>query len=155
MPATAKQPVLVGDLMTREPLHVEEDATLRDVARLFEDYEISGAPVVSASGTLVGVVSKSDLIRRCMEGLNDEAPGYLFELLSEDAGEDMEFTPENTVTVQDFMSTDLVTAVPDEPVATVARRLAEARVHRAIVVDPQNHPVGIVTSLDILGAFPH
>jgi len=53
------------------------------------------------------------------------------------------------------MSIDPVTATPEETVATVARRLAEARVHRAIVVDPSRRPIGIVTTLDLLKFFPH
>jgi CBS domain-containing protein len=153
MPAIAKSGRIV-EIMTREPITVERDTTIRQLARLFEEFEISGAPVIDDNGVIVGVVSKTDLIRQCMEGTLEEAPGYLFELLSEQADEDVEMVSERIIQVQDFMSTDLVTATPDESIATVARRLAEARVHRAIVIDPQRRPVGIVTSLDILSVFP-
>lgn len=146
--------VLVRDVMTSEPVCFERGATIRHIAGTFEEFEISGAPVVETGGRVIGIVTKSDLIRRCTEGMADQPPGYLFELLSEEAGEDVELVPEALIVVEDFMSTDLVTARGDEAVSIVARRLADARVHRAIVVDDEMMPVGIVTSLDILDAFP-
>jgi CBS domain-containing protein len=154
MPRAATQPIFVRDVMTKEPICFERGATLREIARAFQEYEISGAPVLGSDGSVVGVVTKSDLIRQCIEGSPEHAPGYLFELLSEEAGEDVELIPEAMIAVEDYMSTDLVTARPDEPVATVAKRLADARVHRAIVIDDAMSPLGIVTSLDLLGVFP-
>jgi CBS-domain-containing membrane protein len=47
-----------------------------------------------------------------------------------------------------------VTANAEEPIAAVARRMADERVHRIIVVDKSRHVLGIVTSLDLLKEFP-
>lgn len=154
MPTAATKSVTVQDVMTKEPVCFERGATIREIARTFEEFEISGAPVVDTDGRAIGVVTKSDLIRRCTEGTPDQPPGYLFELLSEEAGEDQELVPEPLIVVDDFMSTDLVTARADEAVSLVARRLADAKVHRAVVVDKDMYPIGIITSLDILKVFP-
>ncbi len=51
------------DVMTLEPVCVGPATTIRELARLFEENEISGAPVVNRSGRLVGVVSTTDLVR--------------------------------------------------------------------------------------------
>jgi CBS domain-containing protein len=152
--ATATEAKLVRDIMTPEPATAEEGTTIRQLARLFEENEISGAPVVGPDGRLVGVVSKSDLIRRCSEGTREVPPGYLFELLSDEAGEDTELVPEPLVVVGDFMTEEPITARPDEPLSKAAHRMAAERVHRLIVVDEDMVPIGIVTTLDILGAFP-
>jgi CBS domain-containing protein len=42
----------------------------------------------------------------------------------------------------------------DETIEKVARRMADERVHRVIVVDAGGHPVGILTALDVLSVFP-
>lgn len=143
----------IGEVMTCEPVCIERGATLREVARLLEDFEFSGAPVVDEGRRIIGVVSKNDVLRRCLEGMPDGLSEDLFDALSEDAGEELGIDTELQVVVDDFMSTDLVTAREQEAVTAVARRMAESRVHRAIVVDDENCVVGIVTSLDLLGVF--
>jgi CBS domain-containing protein len=144
------------DIMTAEPVCVEPATTIRELARVFEENEISGAPVVNQKGALVGIVSKTDLIRRCSEGTIDMPPAYLFEILSEQ-GEDEEAAeaiPEPLVCVQDFMTEDAVTVGPNTLVAHVARLLLKKRIHRVIVVDEERFPLGIITSMDLLGVFP-
>lgn len=153
--STRSAELKAGDVMVPEPVCVEPATTIRELARVFEENEISGAPVVDGQGRLVGVVSKTDLIRRCSEGTLDVPPAYLFEVLGEQSGEDMgEIIPEPLVCVGDFMTEDPVTVSRATPVGTVARRMFESRIHRVIVVDGDSMPVGIITSLDLLGVFP-
>ena len=52
----------VADVMTREVISVAPETSLRDVARLLVDHQISGVPVVDAEGTCIGVVSEADLL---------------------------------------------------------------------------------------------
>ena len=51
------------DIMQTDVVTVGTDATARYLARLLADEEISGVPVLNTSGTLVGVVSSTDLVR--------------------------------------------------------------------------------------------
>jgi len=53
----------VGELMTPDPIVIDESAMLDDAVRLLEENEISGLPVVDRDGVLVGVISHSDVIR--------------------------------------------------------------------------------------------
>jgi predicted transcriptional regulator len=149
----------VQDVMTAEPVCVDSSTTIRELARVFKANEISGAPVVDQGGTLIGVVSKTDLVRRALEGPYDMPPAYLFEVLfeqgAEDSAEGTEVIHEPLAYVQDFMTQDPVTVRPDTPVAEIARLMFDHRIHRIIVVDEQNFPVGIITSLDMLGVFWH
>lgn len=144
-----------ADIMTPEPVCAEPSTRLRELARLFEEHEISGMPVVNQEGRVVGVVSKTDLIRRCVEGTAEIPPAYLFEILCEQ-GEDEPggVMPEPLVCVQDIMTEDPLTVARDVSVGTIARLMYENRIHRVIVVDKENFPVGIITSMDLLGAFP-
>lgn len=144
------------DVMNAEPVCVEPSTSIRRLARIFEENEISGAPVIDPQGRLVGIVSKTDLIRQCMEGTDEIPPAYLFEILSEqgvDEDESSEVIPEPLACVEDFMTEDPVTVTPDTPIGRVARLMHEGRIHRVVVVDYEKYPVGIITSLDLLKAF--
>lgn len=52
----------VQDVMTREAITIDADATVADAATLLVERDISRLPVLS-EGKLVGVISKSDLVR--------------------------------------------------------------------------------------------
>jgi CBS domain-containing protein len=52
----------VGDVMTREPVAVAPDAGIEDVATLMVDRDVSRV-LVTEAGRLVGIVSKSDIVR--------------------------------------------------------------------------------------------
>jgi CBS domain-containing protein len=141
-------------VMVPEPVCVEPSTMIRQLARIFEENEISGAPVVDKEGRVIGVVSKTDLIRRCSEGTVDIPPAYLFDVICEQGGEDEEVTPEPLVCVEDFMTQDPLTVTSNTPARNVARLMFESRIHRIVVVDHDQFPVGIITSLDLLGVFP-
>lgn len=140
-------------IMTREPSCLTPDMSIRAMARALEAHEVSGFPVVDQTGVLVGIVTKTDLIRRCLEPMSDEAPGFFFQEMAEQLGEDVELEPEAEVRVEDIMTTEVVTASPDETLSRIARRMADARVHRVVVIDTDHQPVGIITSMDVLKAI--
>lgn len=52
----------VSDVMTPEPVTVAADAPVTDVATLMVERDVSRVPVLDGD-TLVGIVSKSDLVR--------------------------------------------------------------------------------------------
>jgi CBS domain-containing protein len=139
-----------ADIMTAEPVCIEPGMTIREAARLFDEHEISGAPVVDAAGRLVGVVSRTDLVRRYMSGDDDRDPRMLAELFSYDDEDDDGPLPDQVISVEDFMSTDPVSAPPTASLRELAERMLRSRVHRVIIVDGQDTPVGIVTSLDLV-----
>lgn len=156
MPVHPRSPLpprpTAADVMTPEPVCVEPSTTIRQLARLFEEHDISGCPVVDQQGRLIGVVSKTDLIRRCAEGTPDRPPSYLFEVLFDT---DTEVPmPEPLICVEDFMTEDPIAVPPNAPLAHVASLMAQSRVHRVVVVDQDRIPIGIITSLDMLRAFP-
>jgi len=144
-----------GDVMTAGPVCVNPWATIRELARVFEENKISGAPVVNQDGVLVGVVSKTDLIRRCSEGTGRVPPAYLFEVLIDRRGKrsSPEIIPEALVCVEDIMTRDPLVVLRHEPAIAAASLMFKNHVHRVVVVDENRIPVGIVTSMDLLGAL--
>jgi CBS domain-containing protein len=55
--------VTVGDIMQRDVTTVGPETSVRELTRILSDHGISGVPVVTASGTVVGVVSSTDVVR--------------------------------------------------------------------------------------------
>jgi CBS domain-containing protein len=53
----------VAEVMTRTPITLEPDATLRDAATLMLRHKIGCLPVVKPDRTLVGLVTEADLLR--------------------------------------------------------------------------------------------
>lgn len=150
---TTKAHTTVADLMTREPESVSPDTTMRQLAHLFEEHEVSGFPVVDDAGRLVGVVSQTDLIRRCLSPIGGEAPGFFFQELAEQLGEEAEMEPDSLIVVADIMTTEVVTAHADEPLSVIAKRMCDRHVHRVVVVNDRGSPIGIVTTMDMLRAM--
>lgn len=146
--------LLAEHVMTAEPVCVTPATTIRELARVFEENEISGAPVVNHQGALVGVVSKTDLIRRCSEGIGNTPPAYLFEAAFDegDSNRLSERLPRSLICVQDIMTQSVVTVTRATAIEAVAGIMARARIHRVIVVDDAQVPAGIITSLDVVGA---
>jgi len=54
-----------------------------------------------------------------------------------------------------FRGADLVTSPPQALLSTVARQMIDAHIHRVIVVDDHGHPLGIVSSTDIVAAVAY
>ena len=52
----------VEDVMSTDPVTVEADTSVSDVATLMVDRDVSRVPVLE-SGKLVGIISKSDIVR--------------------------------------------------------------------------------------------
>ena len=151
----AAAPKHVIDVMTPDPVTIGGGSSLRDVARLLDEYEISGLPVLDDQERLIGVISRTDLLRRLLEGpptaRRDED---WLDLLTADSSTSVEVDVARLGTVDDLMSIDPIVARPEETLSKVARRLADERVHRVIVVDGDRHPIGILTTLDLLKYFP-
>jgi CBS domain-containing protein len=53
----------VGEIMTRDPVTVTEEATVEEVATAMGERGVHTLPVVDATGRLVGVIGKRDVIR--------------------------------------------------------------------------------------------
>ncbi len=54
-----------------------------------------------------------------------------------------------------YMTPDPVTVAPESPIRVLARRMLDAHVHRVIVVDEKDRPVGIVSGTDFLAALAY
>lgn len=150
----------VSAVMNPDVLSVPPRANLRLLAHRLRSYgELRVMPVVDGS-TLVGVVTRSDLLRA------RSRPGPLGRLVQRVKRDDLDRlaapppgrrpggTPPATAPVRDAMTTEVVTARAFEQIDDVAERLVERRHKSLPVVDDQRRLVGLVSEADILGKEP-
>jgi acetoin utilization protein AcuB len=65
--------LLLKDFMTPNPLTVTPETPIGEVARLMLTKKISGIPVVESNGTLVGIITESDLFRVMVRQWEEES----------------------------------------------------------------------------------
>ena len=56
--------MLAKDIMTREVTTVKPDLSVQELAKVFAQGKISGAPVVAENGRVTGVVSDGDILSK-------------------------------------------------------------------------------------------
>jgi len=137
----------VNDLMTTDVITVTPETSLRDAARVLEENEISGVPVVDEGEAVVGVLSEADVVVKA----SGEVPGtrLLGWLLESDMGLEEKIRAH---TVGDAMSAPAITIRRDRPIHEAAKVMAAEGVNRLPVVDG-GRLVGIVTRADVVRAF--
>ena len=121
------------DIMQKDILAVSPELPVESLEKFFATEAISGAPVQNERGQIVGIVSKTDLVRAFSGRDESEA--------SEAARE--------ALTVEDIMTRDVVTVSPDDGVKTVVQRMLDGRLHRVLVAR-NNELLGIITTFDLL-----
>ena len=55
----------VRDIMSPQTWSISQNATIVEAEKMLVEHDISGLPVVDEMGKCVGVVSNSDIVRRC------------------------------------------------------------------------------------------
>jgi CBS domain-containing protein len=133
--------------MTRDVISVSASASLRDAAALLVTHRISGMPVV-ADGTVVGVISRRDVIFKEQRPLEDDGwRARLVEPFISRAASKVDAR-----VVSQAMTAPAVTIGPGTSIALAARRMLEEGVNRLPVV-ANGELVGMVTSSDLVRAF--
>jgi CBS-domain-containing membrane protein len=137
-----------GDLMTRDLVCLPLEMSMKQAARLLWQNQISGAPVVDSNGQCVGVISATDFVALTKNGakrhpsVNTEWEVVELEKLPEDE-------------IGQYMTADPVMVSPSTGICRLARQMVDAHIHRTIVVDSENKPIGIVSSTDLLATLAH
>ena len=144
------------DIMTREVVTIQAEASVEDLAKLLEERRIGGLPVLDRTGGLVGVVTQSDLVQRSRDlelppALNIldlhlflETPSHFKKRLEKLLGG----------RVKDVMTENPFSVAPDTPVNEIARLMASKRVHTLPVLEA-GKLVGIVGKLDLIRGVAH
>ena len=149
-------------LMRKAVKMIGPDATLVELDRALLAARVGGFPVVDDAGRLVGIVSRSDVVRQLgveqalAEVVSDyyrdvnayePAPAKSLAEIAAQVGQRIE-----RLRVRDVMIGNLITVPPETLLADLARIFVERNIHRLPVVE-RGRLVGIVTTLDLVRLF--
>jgi CBS domain-containing protein len=116
---------LIRDIMSKIVVSIRPDATLLEAVKILTKHHLSGAPVVSAEGEVVGFISEPNLM-------------------------DVLFDPESrTQRVSDYMSPEVQMVHVSDSIATAATMFAMYGFRRLPVIE-EGRLIGVVTRRDLL-----
>jgi len=138
------------DIMTSPVITVTARTEVLEVAQLFLNKRISGAPVVDNEGKLVGMVSEGDLLHRSEADTGRRRSWWLHLFTDRDILA-REYAREHGRYVADIMSRRLITASPETPVHEIASLLERHRIKRVPIVE-KGELVGLVSRANLIQA---
>jgi len=118
----------VSDVMTEPVVFVNAKHTLDEAWQILHAHGISGAPVLGASGRLVGMITRSDLADPRRRSLSMS-------------------------TVEDVATRIIYAVRASDPIMNAVRLMLHENIHRALVVNEDGTIAGIVAPTDILKAL--
>jgi CBS domain-containing protein len=128
-----KETRCVGDVMTPNPISIVDSASLAEAVGILDSRKVTGLPVVDATGSLVGVLSQTDLVRaQANQQLAKNWPG---------------------LAVGEIMTKPALTISATARLDEAARVMDERRVHRLVVTDEAANPIGIISTSDLVRSW--
>jgi acetoin utilization protein AcuB len=126
--------LLVKDSMSRQVVALPPQATAGEALALCRERRIRHMPVLE-DGRLVGIVSDRDL-RSATPALGDPARAEAL----------------GRILISEVMASEVMTALPDDPIEEAANAMREKRIGCLPVVEDDNL-VGIISSSDVMEAL--
>jgi predicted transcriptional regulator len=126
---TTRGATLARDVMTPNPVSINETASIREAAAFLLAKRMSAAPVINEAGRAVGVVSLSDIVRHS-------------------AGD--ESSPQMNLPIRTIMNDEVFFVRPATAIDNVIDDLLHCKVKRLFVADQNDVLVGVIGATDML-----
>ena len=141
----------VRDVMKTRVVAATPSTPFREVAELMLRHDIGAVPVVDDAGGLVGLISEADLLSK--EAYGGRRGAFLGALPGLGRREANGMLRSRGRLAREIMSAPVETAMADDALRVVARRMVENRLRHLVVVDDSRRMVGIVSRRDLLRVF--
>ena len=138
------------DVMTRDVVSIDTDASILEAVRLMLQHRISGLPVIDSSGQLQGIVTEGDFLRRSETGTQPRRPRWL-EFLLGPGRLATDYVHASGRRVDEVMTTNVHTVADDTPLERIVHLMERYRIKRVPVMRGERI-VGIVTRANLMRA---
>jgi CBS domain-containing protein len=139
------------EIMTRDVITVRPETSVRDIAGLMVEKHISGVPVLTDDGRIVGIISESDLLHRT-EVETERRRKWWFRAFGDNKQLAQDFAKAHGLKAHEVMSRYVVSVREDAELRDVADILDNRRIKRVPVIE-SNRLVGIITRGDLVRAL--
>ena len=146
----------VADLMNRGVVSISVDANMAEAAEILLKNKITGAPVIDEQGHCVGVLSSTDFASRNLSCEGHEQLEFRddeFEIVAGNGDSPLHIEHVEIDSVRQHMTPAIQTISDQASMLEAARYMCTEHVHRLIVLDEKSHPLGVVSSLDLVAAL--
>jgi CBS domain-containing protein len=128
--------ILVRNYMSYEPVTITPDESLLEVHRIMGWKRIRALPVVTESGKLTGILTRTDVM--------SADPSRLY-----NRGNQEQSLKVQSQSVQDVMTCNPITIKENAPIVEAARLMRTHKFHCLPVVDERGELIGIITDSDL------
>lgn len=137
--------------MTRKVITVTAASSVKDLARILTENNISGVPVVNEDGMLIGVVTESDLIDQNKRIHIPTVVSILDSFIYLESPDRMEKEIQKIAgsTVADIYTSDPITVTVTTPLDELATIMSEKSIHTLPVLE-DGKLVGVIGKKDII-----
>ena len=147
--------MLVSEIMTKDVITVQPNASIREIAECLVEKRISGVPVVDGDGRVVGIVSEGDLMRKEIapdlpDGLCILGAVIYYNGLREYREAFRKMAAQKA---RHIMTKEVVSVHAEDDVTRVAKIMYDKHVKRVPVLDGAGMLIGIVSRRDIVKMF--
>jgi len=144
--------MIAQDVMTDKVLSVTADTTLRQIAKILVENNISGVPVIDSTGLPIGMVTERDLIAQDANSAQKAERKWWLTQLAE--GEPLSpkflaYLDSSERTAGDVMASPIVSVSETTELPEIARLFIEHRIKRLPVVR-DGRMVGIISRADLV-----
>lgn len=126
------QNILVKDYMSKNVVAFHKSDSIFEVKRILLEKKISGAPIVSKSGKLIGIISETDLMKQVVDSKYYNMPMI-------------------KTTVSKYMTKNVDSISPNETIFDAAEKFLRLKRKRFPVMK-SNKILGIISRVDIIAA---
>ena len=147
--------MIVKDMMTKNPIALRPDATLKKVLDTLAKNKISGCPVTDSKKRVIGVITQSDILKiidvHSKIQTSDDLFSLVLAVIHSEKYDGLKDTLKGMLNmkIKDFMSKDVITIEHNEDLYKAARLMNSYDVDRLPVIQ-DDKLVGILTRWDII-----
>jgi CBS domain-containing protein len=139
------------DVMTQHVITIAPDASILEALRLMLEHRISGLPVVDKNGTLAGIVTEGDFLRRAETGTQRNRPRWV-EFLLGPGTLAKDYVHTHARRIDEVMTTDVRSVGEAAELDDIVAAMEKYRVKRVPVMRGAAL-VGIVSRANLLHAL--
>jgi CBS-domain-containing membrane protein len=140
--------------MTSDVVTVSYSQTMSEAAATLRQRDVAWAPVVDEMGRCIGVLSATDFLKRDQEAADRRALDSGATQVT-DSSEDRPYciSVEGEERVSAYMSQSVQSVKAEVAVLMAARIMCTEHIHRLLVLDHEERPVGVVSTMDVVAAL--